>query len=107
MRARLLSTTAVAPLPSRILGGLANPWRILRTSRGRFVVARMPNHIDLDRYIAVRRAMALAAYSGGIRPHGAPADVIQFEDRDVVERPDVYPPEYRALMQQIASEAAR
>jgi hypothetical protein len=105
MKHHLLATTAVQPPLRQVLGGPANPQRLLTTPRGTFFVGRVPNHLSLARYVAVRRAMALAAYAGGIRPHGAPADAIEWGDADVVDRPDVYPPEYRRLMGQIASEA--
>ena len=105
MLSNFLSTTAAAPFPRQVLGGPANPQRLMTTPRGHFFVARVPQHITLDRYVAVRRAMAAASYIGGIRPHGAPQDALTYDDADVMDRPDAYPPEYRRLMAQIATES--
>lgn len=104
VRSALLATTAVTPLPRQAVGGPGNPQRLL-TARGRYFVGRMPSHVPLEVYVRIRAAMVRAAYQARIRPVDAPPEAIGYHDLDVSERPDAYPPEYRALIAEIGRAA--
>lgn len=87
--------------------GSCNPNRLM--SKGtRFQVMRIPYRITLDRYVAVRRAMALAAYHARIRPiDGVPKGAIDAMDRAIIDGEIAnVPPEYRALLDAIAQAEA-
>lgn len=114
----LLTTTAVRPLPSRLFDSpdtaerregrfwlQRSPWWLARVE-GRWAAVTKPRlAMPVETWVAIRASMVRAAYQGRIRPHGAVEGDIGFDDLDVKEHPERYPPEYRALVGQIEAEA--
>jgi len=94
----LLSTTALRIVPPHALGGPGNPQRLI--TAGVLFVGRIPNHMGLDAYVAIRQSMVRAAYQARVHKPDVPADAIGYADLDVAERPDAYPAEYRAMIEQ-------